>query len=86
MQSRKRLSRHKTERRRGLAGARVPSVSHAVDLHGRLETSASDIQFIKSTHKFGKYLQDVYDNTTLSMIQVKGRAFHQPREHSSYIY
>ena len=41
-------------------------------------------QFIKSTHKYGKYLQDVYDNTALSMIQVKGRAFHQPRERSSY--
>ena len=56
------------ERRRGLAGAFVPYVSQVVDLPGRLETHSNQVDA-----KYGKYLQDVYVNTALSMIQVTGR-------------
>ena len=50
-------------------------VSQVVDLPGRLETLAFDMSAAHSYQvdsKYGKYLQYVYVNTALSMIQVKG--------------
>ena len=77
MQSRN-ISSHNTRTewtgRKGLARARVPSVSHAVDLHGRLETLASDILLhpvYQVDAQIRKVFQDVCDNIDISLIQIK---------------
>ena len=58
----------RVKRRKGLARALVPTVSHVVDLHGRLETLASDMlhPVYQVDAKYGKYLPDVYVNTRCS--------------------
>ena len=56
-------------RKTGLTMALVPEVSHAVDLHGRCESLASDI-LMQSVYQvdaeYGTHLQDVYVNTRSS--------------------